>query len=345
MMHAMLVTGLILVLAACSGPKEPAVNSATPQQVQAHMITVNEIELPEHYVTSGTVTSDHSVAISSRISGYIRKLSVREGDRVEAGQVLVQVDPVDARQAFIQAKAEMVDAEADFQRYSELMKVEAVTRQQLARVELRYKQAKSKVEQARNQLSYAEVRSPVAGVVVDKRLSEGDLASPGLTIVVIEDPSSLLVETYVSEQYVRTLHEEDVVDVNIPALNQTFNGHVRQIVQAADPVTHQFFIKVALPSDKDVHPGMYAQTGFRIGVRNSVMVPEAALVTQAGLHAVYVLDAQQVAHYRQIRLGAPVDGQLEVLAGLHAGDVIAWKEAGATPLQSGMKVLPVAAGQ
>jgi len=203
------------------------------------------------------------------------------------------------------------------------------------------------VAQARNQLGYAEVLSPVDGVVVEKRLSKGDLAQPGAAILTIEDPASLLVNTYVSEQFVSGIHAGDVVDVEIPSMKRHLIGTVRQVVEAADAVSHQFLIKIALASDTSVHPGMYAQFGFAIGTRQALMVPRAAIIERAGLHGLYVMDEQSIVHYRQVRLGKPVVGdgmsdngigadQVEVLAGLHAGDRIAWS--GNPALQTGMKV-------
>jgi RND family efflux transporter MFP subunit len=327
-------------LMACSDAQLP---SKAPQTSIASTFNVPASEVPIRYVTSGTVTSDHRVSISSRISGYIREMNVREGDLVKAGQILVRVDPVDAKQALIQAKADLADAEADLQRYDELLKDGAVTIQQAAKVKLRYKVAESQVEQARNQLSYAEVRSPVAGVVVEKRMSQGDLAAPGVAILTLEDPTSLLVETYVSERFVSRIHEGDRVDINIASLKQSGQGIVRQVVQATGPVSHQFLVKTALPAADEVHPGMYAETGFHVGTRQALLIPRAAVILRSGLHAVYLLNSESIAQYRLLRLGTEQGGEVEVLAGLHAGDVIAWN--GNPALKSGMKVQSAGNGQ
>ncbi|MDT8376957.1 MAG: efflux RND transporter periplasmic adaptor subunit [Mariprofundaceae bacterium] len=328
-------------LMACSDDSRPPAEA--PQTSIATTFNVSVSEVPIRYVTSGTVTSDHRVSISSRIFGYIREMNAREGDLVKAGQILVRVDPVDAKQSLIQAKADLADAEADLQRYDELLKDGAVTIQQAARVKLRYKVAKSRVEQARNQLSYAEVRSPVDGVVVEKRLSQGDLAAPGIAILTLEDPASLLVETYVSERYVSRIHTGDHVDIHIAPLKQSSRGIVRQVVQATGPVSHQFLVKIALPAADEVHPGMYAETGFHVGTRQALLIPRAAVLLRSGLHAVYLLNSESIAQYRLLRLGAEQGDYVEVLAGLHAGDVIAWD--GNPALKSGMKVQSAGNGQ
>jgi len=324
----------MFALQACS---DDAGQHAAPPLVsaQAESMVVNATDVATHYVTSGSVSSDHRVLITSRISGYIRKLSVREGDRVKKGQVLVRIDPVNARQSLLQAEADLADARTDKQRYEALFRDHAASRQQLDRVRLRYKVAKSQAVQARNHLGYAEVRSPVDGVVVEKRMSKGDLASPGAAILMIEDPASLLVNTYVSEQFVSMIHAGDTVDVEIPSIKRHISGMVRQVVEAADAISHQFLIKITL-QDSALHPGMYAQVGFSTGSRKALMVPVAAIVERAGLHGVYVVGGHGIVHYRQIRVGSRHDDKVEVLAGLRIGDVIAW--AGRPELKTGMQV-------
>jgi len=335
--NILLLLMVLIGLQACSD------DSASRTAVQpivlttAQLDTVSFMEMSSNYVTSGTVTSDHRVSISSRISGYIRKLSVREGDRVKKDQVLVRVDPVNARQSLVQAEADLADAKADMKRYESLFREHATSQQQLDRVRLRYKVAKSQAVQARDRLGYAEVRSPVNGVVVEKRLSKGDLAQPGAVILSIEDPASLLVKTYVSEQFVGGIHAGDSVEVEIPSLKRRIPGIVRQVVEAADAVSHQFLIKVSLQDDEAVHPGMYAQIGFSTGVRQVLMVPAIAIVERAGLQGVYIVDDHSIAHYRQVRTGRELDtNRVEILAGLHHGDVIAW--GGSPSLQTGMTV-------
>ncbi len=327
----------VLILLAGCNTDERTIQRVEPQLTKAQVVKVNSVELPVRYVTSGIITSDHRVSISSRISGYIRSLPVREGDNVKAGQVLVGVDPVNARQELVKAEADLADAQGDQHRYEELFKARATSKQELDRARLRTKMTRSQVEQAKNQLSYAEVRSPVDGVVVEKRLNKGDLVSPGAAILVIEDPLSLLVETFVSEQFISGIHDGDEVEIEISSQQQkVFTGIVRQVVQAADVATHQFLIKISLQEHTDIHPGMYAQAGFKVGKRQSLQVPSIAITDRAGLNGVYIVDDKGLIHYRLIRSGQKRGEFTEILAGLHEGDTIAWN--GIPALKTGMKL-------
>ncbi len=322
-------------LTACSAPEsETTAVRETHPAARAQTLTLHAEVMPVHYITSGVVSSDHRVAISSRLAGYIREIAAREGDRVKKGQMLVRVDPVNARQALNQALADFADAKADLERYRKLLAEKAVSQQQFDKVKLRYKVAKSRVEQAKNQLAYAEITSPVTGIVVKKAMNTGDMAAPGAPILIVEDPTQLLVETDVSARAAARLAVGDTVDVVIPALDATRTGHIRQLVNAADPASHQFHVKIALDDTNKVHPGMFAEVRFRTGSRPALLAPLAAIVHRAGLTGVYVVDDKGILHYRQVRLGEHHGNRVEIAAGLHEGERIAW----GAKLATGMKL-------
>jgi len=314
---------LAALLTGCSGHGGHAVTEKHPL-VEARTASVREIEVPRYSITSGTVASDHRVMISSRLTGYIRAVRVREGERVHKNDLLIRIDPVDARQALAQALADLADARADFRRFKSLLAQKAVSRQQFDKVAMRYKIARARVARARNQLSYAEIRSPVDGIVVRKMAHAGDLAKPGAPLLSIEDPRLLLVETDASEQVVSFLHHDAPVDLSIPAIGEVRRGHIRQLVSAANPVSHKFHIKISLDNPAGIHPGMFVEVRFRIGRRRAIVVPAAAIVHRYGLTGVYVVDRKGIVHYRLVRLGPAGDGDVEVAAGLHAGERVAW---------------------
>jgi len=332
--HVFIAT-LLTILAACSADETQAVKEPHPS-VNAQALMLNTTEVPAYYITSGIVSSDHRVSISSRISGYVRAITVREGDKVKAGQILVRVDPVNAKQALAQARADFTDADTDMERYRKLLAEQAVTKQQFDKVQLRYKVTKSRVEQAKNQLAYAEIASPVTGIVVKKAMNTGDMANPGMPILTVEDPSQLLVETDVSGEAAATLKQGAAVDISIPALHQMRTGHIRQLVNAADPLSHQFHIKISLDSTNHIHAGMFAEVRFRMGIRHAVLVPEATVVHRSGLNGIYVIDRHGIAHYRQIRLGEQYSNGIEVAAGLTTGERIAWNAD--HPLRTNMRI-------
>ncbi len=334
----MAITFIIVGITACSGSEETWI-ATTPETVQAELYTVESTSLISEYTTSGIVTSDHRVAISSRLSGYIRNINVREGSRVEKGDVLFRVDPVDAKQALAQAEADLADAAADRDRFKSLLAENAISQQQFDKAALRYKLAASKVAQARNQLTYAEVRAPLGGVVVQKHMNNGDLASPGVPILVLEDPSHLLVETHISEQYLADIQVGDSVELHIASIDTPVSATVRQVVPAADAGSYQFLVKLSLPTHKAVHPGMFAEVVFDVGQRQGLVIPESGVVERHGMTAVYRVDDDNILRYRLVRLGPRQAAGVEVVAGLNSGQRIVAAPALLPTIKSGLRVV------
>ncbi len=333
----MAVVSIAVAVSGCLGNEETLVE-ATPQTVHAMVHNVSDSSLAATYVTSGTVASDHQVVISSRLSGYIRGMKVREGSLVQKGDLLFRIDPVDAREALLQAEADLADAESDMQRFKSLLADDAISKQQFDKAQLRYKVAKSKVAQARNQLTYAEVRAPLSGVIIDKKLDNGDLASAGMAILVLEDPSHLLVETYVPERYLADIRQGDEVELHVASVNMPILATVRQIVQAADTGSYKFLVKLTLPDRKGVYPGMFARVVFNIGQRKGVVIPESSVVRRNGLAAVYLVDDENILRYRLVRLGAENSGGVEVVSGLTSGQRIVHDPGAILQIRSGMRV-------
>lgn len=325
---------LMLALSISACQDKDRTGSPPPPSLSAELATAVVQDIPIVAVTSGIVTVDQRVAVSSRLSGYIQDLAVREGERVRTGQLLLRVDAADVRSQLEQARARLSKAEAsladanvDLERYQALLAEQAVSQQQFDKVSLHHqlaqqqvREASEAVRQATNQLAYAEVRAPVAGIVVQKFKHSGDLALPGEPILVLEDPGHLLVETFVSEQQIEHLKPGDRVRVRLPATHQELVGGIGQIVQAADPVYHRFLVKISLPETKSLRPGMYAQVGFSIGHRRAVLIPARALVHRNDMPAVYVVGSDNLAHLRLLRLGEAVNEHIEVAAGMNPGE-------------------------
>ena len=340
----------VAALAGCGG-SEPAETELSQGEVKASVITVTPQPVPVFYDSSGVVVSEQRVTITSRLSGYIRDLSVSEGDGVTAGQVLFRVDPVDTRSrqesakaALVQAEADLADAESDQRRFENLFEQGAVSQRQLDKARLRVKVARSAVKQARaalrsaqNQLTYAEVRAPGNGIVVRKLKRNGDLATPGAPVLMMENPEQLVVDTYVDEANISHVQVGDKVQLRFPAFDKQLTGEVLQVVGAADPVAHNFLVKVRLPDGVNVLAGAYVKVRFTVATREVLMLPQKALFSRGDLPAVYVVDEQNFAHYRLVRLGQRYGDRFEVTAGLTTGAKVVLEAKG--ELRSGMRVV------
>jgi len=330
-----IMSGLVVSLTGCSeqdydGAIQPS------RSVAAQLYTVGHKEIAETYTTSGTFISDERVEIASRISGFIRELPVREGEVIKKGQALVTIDPTEvqtniteAEARLTQAKRKATEAEAEYKRHKNLYEQKLIAEQLFRKVELQHqlaqedlRVAEGALEQARALLEYARIKSPVTGVVVEKYKQNGDLTTPGAAILAVEDPSRIVLRTFINEAYLENIKEGDTVQVALDQRQTPLKGTVTHMVPSADPSTHSFLVKIALDDIGQVRVGMFARVEFDMGHKQVITIPNTALVMQADIPGVYVVDEQDIAHFRMIRTAREFDDNIEVIAGLNDGDRI-----------------------
>ncbi|MHB1668963.1 efflux RND transporter periplasmic adaptor subunit [Thiomonas sp.] len=346
-------TPLALLLAAallsgCGRPDETASTAAAPRLVAAQTLKLASSNLQHLTLLSGTVVSSNQVQVASRLMGYIRTLTVREGQTVKAGELLFQVDPTDiegqvaqARAGLAQAQANFANAKGDDERFGNLYKDQAIPKQQWDQIQLRYQVAQQQVAAAQAglntalaQMRYASVTSPIAGVVVQKMANQGDLAAPGRPVLVIEGQGKLQVQTQVPGEVYGKIRIGDTVQMF--ANGKTLQGIIAQAVPVADPMSHTHTVKIDLPANAGLDSGSFVRVGFPVGSSPQLRVPQAAVVDRAGMTGVFVVDRDGIAHFRLVRLGAQTGDEVEIQAGLSADDTIVTSNLGA--VENGVKI-------
>lgn len=344
-----LITLAAALLAGCaqdSGTTAPALTT-----IKAELITVAPEQIDETYTTTGTLVADDRVEIASRLMGYIREIKVREGNTVQQGQLLLTIDPteIEAQRAeaearVSQARARSEEARADYERYKTLYEQKLVAANLYTKAELENQVAQEELRAAlatldrvKVQMQYAEIRSPVAGVVVERHRRAGDIASPGAPLLTIENPSNIVLETYIREDQLRHVQPGDEVEVSVDAVDLRTVGVITQVVPSGDPATHSYLVKATLRELNGARSGMFARSAFRTGTKWTVLVPDAALVARADLPGVYLVDQDGIAHFRMVRSGRRLDGRTEIIAGLGGGERVVVRAE--TPMRTGYRVV------
>ncbi len=330
--------GAAVLVLLCACGRDPAPHAPPAQRVfDAASAVIETREIPLIYTTTGTVVSDERVDISSRTAAYVRSVNVREGERVQLGQLLATLDSqdIDANVRMAQAERDKAQAaNADAQRdvedaekllsrgvVAQAFQRKAVLQRQAATETLQA--AEAALSRALSERQYTRILSPVAGVVVARHQRGGDLASPGTPLVTVESDTALLFETHAVEQRVSEIRIGDAVEVRIDALaDKPLKGEVLRLVASGDPVTRGFQVKVSIPPTTGLLPGMFGRGRFTIGIRRAVVVPAPALVDRGGLTGVYVVDGDQRLNFRWLRTEHGAQDGVVVLAGLEPGERI-----------------------
>ena len=336
------------VLAGCSG--ENHVAAVGPETVTGvAVITVQSATTPDWLEAVGTVRAAQSAQLAAQTSGSIVEVRAHEGDRVQSGQVLATIDDTQQRAAVSQAEAALAAAqkessaaesafalaEATQKRYQQLFEKKSISPQEFDEIKARFQaagahrdmarageaQAGAALTQARTSLGYTEVRAPFNGVITEKRMDSGALASPGLPLFMLEDTQHYRLEATVDESDLRLVHNREPVAVLLDALgNSTLRGRVALIVPAADSASRSFVVKIEIPPDARVRSGLFGRARFPCGSRRAFFVPRNAILERGQLRGVFAIDANRIAQLRYVTLGGVSGDQVEVLSGLQGGE-------------------------
>jgi RND family efflux transporter MFP subunit len=322
-----------LILAGCGGETAPATTTGRAP-LSLPTARVVEVELPVGWSAVGTVVSDQRIDVSSKISGYIRVLHVREGEAVKAGQLLVSLDGADvegsihqAQGAVDTAEALLADANADLTRYQNLFDAGSIAEVQLRKARVQrdtlaeqVRSAQTALATARAQRDYSRIVSPHDGVVVARYRQSGDLAVPGQPILTVESPRLLMFDTYVTDAQLAHIHIGDAVAVTLDGAEVT--GTVARIVPSSDPVTRKFQVKIALSPGPAIRAGSFGRALFQLGGTRQLVVHPSWLAERGGLRGVFVVDTEQRAHFRWLRTRREWPERIEVVSGLSAGETV-----------------------
>jgi RND family efflux transporter MFP subunit len=326
---------LMFLLSACGNTSQKAYPE--PPKVRALTEFVQAADLPVILSEPGSVVSDDRIDVSSRVVGFIRKLDVREGQRIKKGETLVQIDPSvinegirQAQAGVVAAKNDLADAERDLSAFSmgatqgwaaKDTKLKAQLRRDIAQTGLT--KAQAVLASAKAQQNYSTISSPVDGVVVARYKHSGDMATTGVPILTIESRQVLLFKVFIPESNVGRITPGMPASVRIDALpGGTIKGAVQRIIPSGDPVTRRYQVDLALPVSPEILPGMFGRAEFVLGSSPVPAISKQVLVRRGGLEGVFVVDNYNVAHFRWLRLGREWNGSMEVTSGLSVGERI-----------------------
>jgi RND family efflux transporter MFP subunit len=277
--------------------------------------------VPLRVEVTGQVASVTQATLSSQIQAAVKEMRVREGSVVKRGETLVVLDDRDLRADLARAEAEADNAKTHLKRMRDLFTQDSVARQELENAERSFKVAEANRTAAQTRVSYTVVAAPFGGLVTEKLIHAGELASPGRPLLRVEDPHQLRLEATVAEGDLKSLSRGDRVVVLIDALaGQSLEGTVAQILPTGDSATHTVLVKVELPPTAGLKSGMFGRMQLEKGTGRTLVVPRTSVIERGDLSGVFVVGSDSLAHLRWIKVGRSVGDQVEALSGLNQGE-------------------------
>ncbi len=273
---------------------------------------------------TGNLIGNNEVSVASETSGRVVEVFVKVGDNVKKGQVLMQVDDELRKANLMSAEANFVKAKSDFERVEKLLKDRATSEQQLDNVRLAYKLAEAQLITAKRQLSDTKITSPIDGVITARPIDIGAMVQNGVIVATIVDVSVLKARINVAEKTVFALKNGDkaVITTDVyPGVQ--FTGTVYSISAKGDEA-HTYPVEVAVKNiaANPLKSGMFANVKFPdLPARKTLMISRFAIVGSIKEPKVFVIE-NNVAKSRPVVVGAQSGDFVEIVQGLHQGEVI-----------------------
>ena len=331
---------LSLLVTACSGDETiPA-----RETVQAPVVVARRTSLPAFHAVAGTVRSQTASTLAANVVGTVVRVAVAEGDRVRAGDVLVEIDAREPRaqaeraragrdeleRAIEAATASAQLAETTYRRFTALRERGSASQQEydeararhtaaqaeVARLDAGRAGAQAAVTQATAVLGYSSVRAPSDGIITARFVDPGAQAAPGVPLVSVEEERATRVDATVPEGIAVAANTRAVVEAG----EQRVEARVVRVQPSVDSTARSALVKLELA--RPLRAGTYVKVAFPAGERSAIVVPAEALVRRGQLTSVFVVGRDAVARMRLVTAGAASGADVEVLSGLDAGESV-----------------------
>lgn len=327
---------LAALLAACSHADPNAKPKAVAIPVTAADVSAREWS--DVIEAVGTAQANESLTLTAKITETVRKVNFADGQKVEAGDVLVEMTSNQQVAQLEDTQALYKDAQRQFERQQDLVKQGTVSKQAFDTTQAARDSNLAKVNTIRAQLADRVISAPFAGVLGLRRVSPGTLVTPGTPITTLDDIHVIKLDFAVPETLIAALKSGLAVQAKSAAYpERAFEGKVESIDSRVDPATRAVTVRALIPNpDGLLKPGMLLSVEVRSRTRQALAVPELALIPVGTKQFAYRIDASDAVHQIEVKLGTRRGGLVEVTDGLAAGDRVVVE--GTVLLREGAKV-------
>jgi membrane fusion protein (multidrug efflux system) len=271
----------------------------------------------------GTARANESVEIRPRISSLITRILFEEGQFVEQGDPLVELENSEIVAGLALAEASLSESRSLYNRSKELESTQAISASNLEALFAQVKVDEANVEAARAKLSHTRVRAPFSGRIGLRRVSPGSFVNTDTVITTLDDVSVIKLDFSVPETFVNVVRQGMTINAHSLVFpDRDFNGTVASIDTRLDPVSRAVEVRAVIPNEDGLlKPGMFMTVDLQRDRGDVLMAPEQAIVPEGSRQYVYVV-TDGLAEKRQVLLGRRIPGYVVVSDGLSAGETV-----------------------
>jgi RND family efflux transporter MFP subunit len=309
----------VVICGSCSGGKDGSAVEKKDDKPVVKLANVSARPVEQIREYTATVEAEVKNNIAPQSPVRIEQILVEVGDRVGVGQKLVQMDAANLKQL----KLQLENQEIEFRRVDELYKVGGVSKSEWDASKMALDVRRTSYQ---NLLENTALVSPINGMITARNYDNGDMYSNGNPVLVVEQITPVKLLINVSEIYFTKIKKGAPVSVKVDVYDdREFTGHISLIYPTIDPATRTFPVEIRLDNrDQSIRPGMFARATINFGTAYHVVVPDQAIVKQAGSgdRYVFVHEGGRVT-YNKVELGRRMDTEYELISGVeHNAQVV-----------------------
>jgi membrane fusion protein (multidrug efflux system) len=300
----------------------PALAAPTPEPVRVRTASVEKRLLPRSLAVTGALVADESADIAAERDGRVSHVFVERGSFVEKGAVLAELDDREAKATLEQATANLDWATAEVARYAELRKKQVVARAEDERKTIDLDLARASRTLAEKAFEDCTIRAPFAGLVSEKKISQGAFVKRGQPVAGLVKIEPLRAELAIPESEAAAVRAGQIVRLSVQTFpDRTFEGRIAWVGPALRSEARTLVVEARVPNPgRLLKPGLFVTAEIELPATAPVLLaPRAAVVTEAGVSRAFVLGPGHVSE-RLVALGETRGDLVEVRSGLTSGE-------------------------
>ncbi len=285
------------------------------------IVRADPAPLPQTLTGVGSLRSPQRTTIATEIAAKVVSFDIPEGRQVADGHVLVRLDDVEYRAAERVARARLRHADERLRRLRSLRGADATSEQALENAAVEFDAARGALEEAESRLEDTAIRAPFRGVLGLRQINLGEYLEQGDPIVEITKTDPLELVFAIPQRHAARVAPGQVVLGMAELCGARFEGEVAALDPQIDPATRTLRVLATVPNDGgQLLPGMSVRVRVLIGeIPGALVVPQEAVVRRGTKHLVFVLDADDRAHAREVQLGEFFADGVHLRSGVDAG--------------------------
>jgi membrane fusion protein (multidrug efflux system) len=315
--------GLAVLLAGCG--REAGDADRGPPQGPTKVVTriVEPQPLVDEIQALGTARANESIEITPRVPSIVTRVAFEEGQLVDAGDLLVELENSEIRAGLAVAEAALSESRSTYRRSESLIGTAAISASSLEQLRAAMHVDEAQVEAARARLENTVIRAPFSGRIGLRRISPGSFVDTSTVITTLDDTETIKLDFTIPETFLTVVRNGmNIVARSLVYPDRIFSGAVASIDTRLDPVARSIQVRALLPNREGLlKPGMFLTVDLQRDRGDVLMAPEEAIVPERDEQYIYqVVDG--TAAKRRVTLGRRVPGLVEITGGLDAGAIV-----------------------